>query len=92
MNVPVTPQPTATKSKRAKALKAVTIVMLLSLAYGGYEWYLGRHEEATDNAYVQGNVVQITPQMGGTVTGIFADDNDFVKAEPCPMRYEPNTV
>ncbi len=89
MNVPVTPQPTATKSKRAKALKAVTIVMLLSLAYGGYEWYLGRHEEATDNAYVQGNVVQITPQMGGTVTGIFADDNDFVKAGQPLVQLDP---
>jgi membrane fusion protein (multidrug efflux system) len=36
--------------------------------------------ESTDNAYVQGNVIQITPQIGGTVTAILADDTDFVKA------------
>jgi membrane fusion protein (multidrug efflux system) len=63
--------------------------VLLGLAYGGYEWYLGRHEEATDNAYVQGNVVQITPQVGGTVTAIFADDTDFVKAGQSLVQLDP---
>jgi len=39
-----------------------------------------RHAESTDNAYVQGNVVQITPQVGGTVVAIQADDTDVVRA------------
>ncbi len=96
MNAPAnsaTPAPaqaaTPTNSKRAKALKGVALVVLLGLAYGGYEWYLGRHEEATDNAYVQGNVVQITPQVGGTVTAIFADDTDFVKAGQPLVQLDP---
>jgi membrane fusion protein (multidrug efflux system) len=76
-------------NKRAKALKSVGLVVLLGLAYGGYEWYLGRHEEATDNAYVQGNVVQITPQVGGTVTAIYADDTDFVKAGQPLVQLDP---
>jgi len=54
--------------------------VLAGLSYGGYEWYAGRNQESTDNAYVQGNVIQITPQIGGTVTAILADDTDFVKA------------
>ena len=84
---PVTAAPT--NSKRAKALKGVSLVVLLALAYGGYEWYLSRHEEDTDNAYVQGNVVQITPQVGGTVTAIFADDTDFVKAGQALVQLDP---
>ena len=88
-STPVAPQPTGANSKRAKALKGVSLVVLLGLAYGGYEWYLGRHEEATDNAYVQGNVVQITPQVGGTVTAIFADDTDFVKAGQPLVQLDP---
>jgi len=67
-------------SKRGKALGIVAIVVLLGLSYGGYTWYEGRSEESTDNAYVQGNVVQITPQIGGTVSAIQADDTDFVKS------------
>ena len=58
----------------------VSLVVLAGLSYGGYEWYAGRNQESTDNAYVQGNVIQITPQIGGTVTAILADDTDFVKA------------
>ena len=67
-------------NKRAKALSIVAIVVVLGLSYGGYAWYEGRAEESTDNAYVQGNVVQITPQIGGTVSAIQADDTDFVKS------------
>ena len=67
-------------NKRAKALSIVAIVVVLGLSYGGYTWYEGRAEESTDNAYVQGNVVQITPQIGGTVSAIQADDTDFVKS------------
>ena len=98
MNAPATPatpvtspapQPAGANNKRAKALKSVGLVVLLGLAYGGYEWYLGRHEEATDNAYVQGNVVQITPQVGGTVTAIYADDTDFVKAGQPLVQLDP---
>jgi len=65
---------------RQKALTIVSLVVLAGLSYGGYEWYSGRNQESTDNAYVQGNVIQITPQIGGTVTAILADDTDFVKA------------
>jgi membrane fusion protein (multidrug efflux system) len=92
MNAPVTAPntlPTPSNSKRAKALKGVALVVLIGLAYGGYEWTTGRGEEATDNAYVQGNVVQITPQVGGTVTAIFADDTDFVKAGQALVQLDP---
>jgi membrane fusion protein (multidrug efflux system) len=64
-------------------------VVLIGLAYGAYDWYVQRHEETTDNAYVQGNVVQITPQVGGTVTAIFADDTDFVKAGQALVQLDP---
>ncbi|MDT8992319.1 HlyD family efflux transporter periplasmic adaptor subunit [Curvibacter sp. APW13] len=66
--------------KRKKALTILSVAVLAGLAIGGYEYVLGTRSEATDNAYVQGNVIQITPQIGGTVTAILADDTDYVKA------------
>jgi len=83
---PAAPNPTA---KRAKVLTVLGIVTLLGLAYGGFEWWSGRHEESTDNAYVQGNLVQITPQVGGTVTAIYADDTDFVKVGQPLVQLDP---
>jgi membrane fusion protein (multidrug efflux system) len=49
-------------------------------AYGGWWGLVGRYAEETDDAYVAGNVVQITPQTGGTVLAIHADNTDFVRA------------
>ena len=79
----------AKSSGRAKALTTVSIVVLIGFAYGAYTWWDGRHEEDTDNAYVQGNVVQITPQVGGTVTAIYADDTDQVKAGQLLVQLDP---
>ncbi|MBK6323330.1 HlyD family efflux transporter periplasmic adaptor subunit [Candidatus Aalborgicola defluviihabitans] len=82
-------QPTPSNGARRKALTGVSIAVLIGLTWGGYEWYIGRHEESTDNAYVQGNVIQITPQIGGTVTAILADDTDFVKAGSPLVQLDP---
>ncbi|MDR7304852.1 HlyD family efflux transporter periplasmic adaptor subunit [Rhodoferax saidenbachensis] len=95
MNAPTTATPTpaiaadAPNTKRKKALTVLSIVVLLGLAYGGFEYYGSRHSEETDNAYVQGNVVQITPQIGGTVTAILADDTDYVKAGQPLVQLDP---
>ena len=50
------------------------------VAYGSYWSIALRNTESTDDAYVNGNVVQITSQVPGTVVRIAADDTDFVKA------------
>src|ERR1700704_512002 len=53
---------------------------LIGIVYGVY-WALAlRYVQSTDDAYVSGNVVQITPQISGTVIAIGADDTQFVKA------------
>src|SRR5690349_6895495 len=68
-------------TKRTKLLAGVVSVFLLA-GIGYTAWYLlhGRWHETTDDAYVGGNLVQITPQVGGTVLSIHADDTDYVKA------------
>nr|WP_315848966.1 HlyD family efflux transporter periplasmic adaptor subunit [uncultured Rhodoferax sp.] len=91
MSTPSTPIASAPAGNpaRKKALTVLSIVVLLGLAYGGFEYYGARHSEETDNAYVQGNVIQITPQVGGTVTAIMADDTDFVKAGQALVKLDP---
>jgi membrane fusion protein (multidrug efflux system) len=80
----------AGRNKRRQALTVLTVVVVLGgLAWGGYEWLVASHYESTDNAYVQGNVIQITPQVGGTVMAIMADDTDFVKAGQTLVKLDP---
>jgi membrane fusion protein (multidrug efflux system) len=72
--------PVAQPAARKRGLAVIAIVAALAaVGWGGWHWIQGRHHQTTDNAYVAGNVVQITPQVSGTVIAILADDNDAVK-------------
>ena len=76
--------------KRKRALLGVTAVTaVLALGYGVYWWMYQRHYESTDNAYVQGPIVQITPQVTGTVLAVLADDTDTVKAGQTLVKLDP---
>jgi membrane fusion protein (multidrug efflux system) len=59
------------------------------LAYGAWWALVARHHEHTDNAYVGGNLVQVTPQTIGTVLAIQADDTDFVQAGQPLVSLDP---
>ena len=76
--------------KRRRALTALAAVVIVAGGgWGVYEWLVASHYEDTDNAYVQGNVIQITPQVTGTVLSIMADDTDFVKAGQPLVQLDP---
>lgn len=88
---PVAPEAPAPNNKRRRALTALaSIVVLAGAGWGVYEWLVASHYESTDNAYVQGNVIQITPQIGGTVMAIMADDTDLVKAGQPLVQLDPS--
>jgi membrane fusion protein (multidrug efflux system) len=61
---------------------------LLALSYGAYWAHTLRYEQSTDDAYVSGNIVQITPQIPGTVVGIGVDDTQFVAAGTTLVRLD----
>ena len=88
---PATPvQATAGNPQRKKALTALaSVVVVAGLGWAAYGYLVASHYESTDNAYVQGNVIQITPQIGGTVMAIMADDTDFVKAGQPLVQLDP---
>jgi membrane fusion protein (multidrug efflux system) len=58
----------------------VLAVLVAAVAYGVYYYRVARFYEDTDDAYVNGNVVQITPQVTGTVIAVNPDDTQTVKA------------
>ena len=62
---------------------------LIGIAYGTYWALVLRFEQSTDDAYVSGNVVQITPQIAGTVVRIAAEDTQFVKAGSTLVELDP---
>ncbi|WP_292934599.1 HlyD family efflux transporter periplasmic adaptor subunit [Noviherbaspirillum sp.] len=80
-SLPASPAQPAGSPKRKKILLTIAAVFAIAaITYGSYWALVSRYYEDTDNAYVQGNVVQVTPQIAGTVTKIHADDTNIVKA------------
>ncbi|MBG7619944.1 HlyD family efflux transporter periplasmic adaptor subunit [Herbaspirillum sp. AP02] len=67
--------------KRKRQLILLTLLLLVIAAACFLYWFLhARFFEETDDAYVGGNVVQISAQVGGTVVAVKADDTQIVKA------------
>ena len=82
-------RPKGAKARRRMLTGVAVVVAIAAVAFGVEHFVIGARYESTDNAYVQGNIVQITPQIAGTVLAIGADDTDFVKAGQTLVRLDP---
>jgi membrane fusion protein, multidrug efflux system len=84
---PAAPPPNRTRRLGLYALGAV--VALSGLVYTGY-WFLdGRYFESTDDAYVNGDVVQITSEVPGTVLALNVDDTQVVSSGQPLLSLDP---
>ena len=71
---------TGRNSRRKQMLwRLATVVVLLAAGFGAYLWFIGQFADTTDDAYVGGNVVGVSPQVAGTVVAIDADTTDLVR-------------
>ncbi|MGU7779819.1 HlyD family secretion protein [Burkholderia sp. PU8-34] len=73
-------QPQSNGKRKRMMTLLVAVIVIAAIAYGLYYFLVARFHESTDDAYVNGNVVQITPQVTGTVIAVKADDTQTVKA------------
>ena len=89
-NTVSTDSPATGGGKRGKMLTVVLGVFILcAIGYGVYWALVSRYQESTDDAYVNGNVIQVTPQQGGTVVAIGADNTDTVNAGQILVQLDP---
>lgn len=66
--------------KRNLILISMTLsFVLIAIGCFLYWWIWGRFDEYTDDAYVTGNSVYITPQISGIITNIYTDDTWYVE-------------
>jgi membrane fusion protein, multidrug efflux system len=65
------------------------VVVLCGLGYAGYWFFDGRYYESTDDAYVNGDVVQVTSEIPGTVVDLNVDDTQPVHAGQRLLDLDP---
>ena len=73
--------PAANSQGRKRGLAIAAIAILVGAGLWFTHWYISvRGHAYTDDAYIGGDVVQVTSQVAGTVVAIGADDTAIVKA------------
>jgi membrane fusion protein (multidrug efflux system) len=82
MDATVAPSATSRlmQRRRTRWLLIVTAAfVVVGVAAAAYWWFYGRYYEDTDDAYVAGDLVNVSSQVSGTVVSIGADETDFVQ-------------
>ncbi len=83
------PVPPASGSRRLRLIILALVVIVCGVAYGAY-WLLdARYYESTDDSYVDGDVVQITSEVPGTVIGLHVDDTQSVARGQALLELDP---
>ncbi|HEX3724718.1 MAG TPA: HlyD family secretion protein [Pirellulales bacterium] len=68
------------------ALLGTAVVLIV--AGVGY-WLYARHFEWTDDAFIDGHIVQVAPKVAGYVVELNVDDNQLVKQGDLLLRIDP---
>jgi membrane fusion protein (multidrug efflux system) len=91
MNADIEPAAAApTTAKRRKILILIALIFIVLGALWAAYWILVlSRREQTDDAYVNGNKVVISPQIAGTVIAVLADDTQLVEAGQVLVRLDP---
>lgn len=92
-DTPASPDPAASKPKSGKAKRILGIVALAVLGFAGYEgwhWFShGRFHQATDDAYLQADLVMLQARDTGYVAEILVAPNAAVAKDQVIARIDP---
>ena len=79
----------ASRSRRPALLALTAVVLLAGAGWAFYDFVLNAHIVSTDDAYVSGDVVQVTSKVNGTVIALHADDTQAVKPGDLLIQLDP---
>src|SRR6266850_4216233 len=66
--------------ERPAVLVVASIVLLIGAIIGVRYLLYARSHESTDDAFIDGHIIQISPKASGYVAKVYVDDNQQVKA------------
>jgi membrane fusion protein (multidrug efflux system) len=83
----------ATSSNKKLVPMLVGGVVGIAVLVGATLWFIDKQRfESTDNAFVQADTVQVSPQVSGYVAEVLVADNQRVEAGQVVVRIDPATL
>jgi membrane fusion protein, multidrug efflux system len=90
MSTPNPASPANGNGSRRRGLLILSLLVLVgAVGYGAYWFLVARHYQSTDDAYVSGDVVQITSEVPGTVIALRVDDTQSVQRDQNLLQLDP---
>ena len=83
------PADQAPAKRNPTPLIILTLVLIVGAGLAIYYYIAGINHVTTDDAYVDGNLVRLAPQVSGTVVGINADETQFVQQGQLLVQLDP---
>ena len=78
------------KQPRKRSAKLAGIGLSVIAAVAGGMYYLhSQHYESTDDAFIQGDVIQVSPRVAGQVLWVHVQDNQHVNAGDLIAEIDP---
>src|SRR5215831_9781684 len=75
--------------KNKKLMIGAAILLLIGLVFGiRYYLYASTHQ-STDDAFIDGNVIQVSPKVAGYIAKLYVRDNQEVKAGELLAEIDP---
>lgn len=73
-------KPEETSSRVRRGLWLVFLVVLIAgLAVAGWYYWRSLRRESTDNAFIEGTIVQVSPQVAGQVLRVYIEENQAIE-------------
>ncbi|HEX8180296.1 MAG TPA: HlyD family secretion protein [Pyrinomonadaceae bacterium] len=79
----------AKMSRRRTLLIGGAIVLIIAAIFGVRYWLYARAHESTDDAFIDGHIVQVSPKLAGYVAKIYVKENQDVKAGDLLAEIDP---
>ena len=79
---------TAQPQSRRRGIVVVVVVILALVAAG--LWWRSTYSESTDDAQVNGHLIQVSSRVAGQVAKVYVDENQVVKAGDVIAELDPS--
>jgi membrane fusion protein (multidrug efflux system) len=78
----------AAESRPGRKVIAIVVVVLLAIAALGY-WWISTYHEDTDDAQINGHLIQISARVSGQIVKVDVTENQMVKAGDVIAELDP---